>query len=312
MAYAFATPTRLAVEIRRVAAERLDSALAELGDGLSADPAVAVHSARKDLKKTRSLLRLVKESLGPSLFEAENARLRDAAHLLAEAREADARNEALEGLVGRYESSMSPGTLLAAQGWLTRMSGGGRTADVELAASQAALLIARARDDAQLWALGHDGFGLIAPGLRRAYRQGRSGLAVAIRDPSDEAVHEWRKRVKDMWYSLRLLNDAWEPVLRPLADQAHDLSELLGDHHDLGEVRAALESGEAGVAPGPGAELAGLARTRQAEYHRAAVSLGRRLYSEGPRRYVERLGALWSAWEADTERHASQGGLPSS
>jgi hypothetical protein len=180
------------------------------------------------------------------------------------------------------------------------------------AAGEASALIRRARDDARLWGLGYESFGLIAPGLRRTYRQGRRGLAAAADDPSDETVHEWRKRVKDMWYSLRLVGEAWEPVIRPLADQAHELSELLGDHHDLGELRRTIESGEAGLAAGPKAELYELACARQAELHRAAISLGRRLYAEGPRRYVERLGGLWSAWEEETARHASQDGLPSS
>ena len=314
MSYEFATPRRLAFEIRRVAVERLNHALEQLAEeGLRSDAALAVHTARKDLKKTRSLLRLVKDSLGQERFDAENARLRDAAHLLAEAREADAQAEALEELIDRFERSMGAETLGAARGWLAGMARGeSESPAVALAAARASALIAQGRSDAQLWPLGYGSFELIAPGLRRTYRQGKEGLAQAIEEPSDETLHEWRKRVKDMWYSLRLVGEAWEPVIRPLADEAHELSELLGNHHDLGQVRDAVESGQAGLGAGPQAELSALAQARQDECYSAAISLGRRLYSEGPRRYVEWLRGLWLAWEADTERQASQGGLPGS
>ena len=313
MSYSFDQPERLAFEIRRVATERLASALDHLSDGMADDPAVAVHSARKDLKKTRSLLRLVKDSLGQERFDAENARLRDAAHLLAEAREADAQAEALRALIDRFERSMGDETLEAARAWLVGMARGeSESPAVALAAARASALIAQAHGDAQLWPLGYESFELIEPGLLRTYRQGKEGLADAIEDPSDATLHEWRKRVKDMWYSLRLVGEAWEPVIRPLADEAHELSELLGNHHDLGQVRVVVEAGRSGLGAGPEAELSALAQARQDEHYRAAISLGRRLYSEGPRRYVEWLRGLWLAWEADTARQASQGGLPSS
>ena len=57
-------------------------------------------------------------------------------------------------------------------------------------------------------------------------------------------------------------------------------------------------------------ELVALVDARQAELHDAAISLGRRLYSEGPRRYVEKLEGLWRAWEDETPRQVEHAGLP--
>ncbi|MDQ2676364.1 MAG: CHAD domain-containing protein [Actinomycetota bacterium] len=313
MAYEFEQPGRLAFEIRRVAAERLDHALAELSGGLSADPAEAVHTARKDLKKTRSLLRLVRASLGEDRFRAENDRLRAAAHHLAGAREGDALSESLAGLVEAEAEELSAEARGAANFWLARMRvAQGTSADVALAAGRASALIASARDDARTWALGQGGFALIEPGIRRTYRQGRRNLARAATDPGDETLHEGRKRVKDMWYSLRLIGPAWRPAIRPLADQAHELSDLLGDHHDLGELRAEILSGAADLAPANREELLGAVAARQAELHSAAIALGRRLYAEKPRRYTERLGLLWAAWEEEAAQQAGQDGLPGS
>ena len=35
-----------------------------------------------------------------------------------------------------------------------------------------------------------------------------------VRDPSPEHLHDWRKRVKDLWYHLRLLRDAWTDAMK--------------------------------------------------------------------------------------------------
>jgi len=313
MSYSFERPDRLAFDVRRVATERLEHALDQLGEGLAEEPAKAVHGARKDLKKTRSLLRLVRESLWEERYRTENDRLREAAHLLAGAREADAKVESLAALLEHVGDEMGQVATAEARAWLTalRSQTSDRTGTDE-SASQAAALIRRSRDDARLWALGYGSFEIVGPGIRRTYGQGRRLLDRAAADPSDETVHEWRKRVKDTWYSLRLLGEVWPPVIGPMSDQAHELSELLGDHHDLGEVRVAIESGDAGVLPTARTELLGHVRARQAELHGAAISRGRRLYAERPGRYVARLEGLWEAWQADAAQQNEHGGLPGS
>ena len=62
---------------------------------------------------------------------------------------------------------------------------------------------------------------------------GRRALRAARRRPTAENLHEWRKRAKDHWYNLSVLRDVWPPVMEPLADAAHQLSERLGEDHDL-------------------------------------------------------------------------------
>jgi CHAD domain-containing protein len=312
VSYEFERPERLAFEIRRVATERLTSALDELSVGLAQNPAEAVHNARKDLKKTRSLLRLVKGPIGAD-FRIENDRLRDAAHALASVREADALTESLQALIEHHGPTMTAEVRAGARSWLGEMSHGQEPGALVLfAASEASVLITGARDHARTWALGYGSFDLIRGGLRRTYRQGRRYLEASVDDPTDETLHEWRKRVKDMWYSLRLMGKAWEPVLRPLADEAHDLSDILGDHHDLGELRIAIGSGETQLSGAVREGLTSATYARQAELHASAISLGRKLYAEGPRRYVEWLEELWRAWEDEPSRQVGQEGLPSS
>jgi CHAD domain-containing protein len=108
-----------------------------------------------------------------------------------------------------------------------------------------------------------------------------------------ETVHEWRKRVKDLWYQLRLVRKAWPDQLDPLAEDAHALADQLGDHHDLTVLAADLagreELAESGV-------LAALIERRQSELLDAALKLGARLYAEKPKAFERRLGSYWAAW----------------
>ncbi len=298
MSYEFERPTRVAPEVRRIVVERLDHALDQLtGEPIREDRAVAVHTARKDLKKARSAMRLAKGSLTRDAFRNGNDRLRGAAHELASMRESDAMAGALIKLVEDTEG-MSDACAQAARAWSERLGPSqslAHTGSVE----RAAAIIEGVKDDARLWALGYGAWEIIEPGIRRTYRNGRRGLERAEAEPSDEVLHEWRKRVKDMWYSLRLLQKMWPPVLEVVAEEAHKVSELLGDHHDLGELTAEIEKGDAALTPAVIAELLRHARTKQARLYIAAIVKGRRLYAERPRRYSERLGALWQSWESE-------------
>ena len=113
-------------------------------------------------------------------------------------------------------------------------------------------------------------------------------------DPTPEAVHKWRKRVKDLWYHLRLLGDMWPEALKGAADEAHELSDLLGDHHDLTvlaeEIRASANGDRDAAA------LLELTERRQAELLEASIPLGERLYAEKPKQFSARLSAYWRAW----------------
>jgi CHAD domain-containing protein len=143
------------------------------------------------------------------------------------------------------------------------------------------------------WEFPDQGFDLLRPGLERSYRRGRDALGTVRDDPSAESVHEWRKRVKDLWYHLRLLREMWPAAMSGAADEAHELSELLGDHHDLSvlidEIRAEARD-DADLET-----LATLAERRQGELLDEALPSGDRLYAEKPKQFTRRLEAYWKA-----------------
>lgn len=287
--------------VRRVAAGRAGKAIARLRGADADELPAAVHGARKDLKKIRAVLRLVRADLGGKAYRAENRRYRDAGRLLSDSRDAEVKLETLEALRERFPDSF-PGSLAPA--WKAALEADrgriGRTgrdgeADQRERAVEAIEAAAAGIPD---WPLEHDSWALLEPGLTRSYSRGRAALKRTRADGGADNVHELRKRVKDLWYHLRLLQGAWPQQLEPGAEEAHRLADLLGDHHDLAVLAADLRVRE-GLDASRGKAEALIAR-RQAELLERALELGVRLYPESPKCFRRRMRAYWRAWREES------------
>jgi CHAD domain-containing protein len=282
--------------IRRVARGRADDALEQLREGAKGDLNPAVHEARKDLKKLRSVLRLVRDDLGHAVYRSENVRFRDAGRMLSGARDAQVRLETLAALRERFEDRLSADGLApfvhALDGERERLADPDGEA---LALDRAAGAIEAGRDAIAEWQL-HDGWSVIGPGLKRSYRRGRNRFRDVRAEASDEGVHEWRKRVKDLWYQLRLVRNAKKSVLGEAADEAHELSDLLGDHHDLAVLRDDAVERRQLFADGDLEPLLASISERQDELAANAISLGEGLYARKPKAFERRLRSYWERW----------------
>lgn len=280
--------------VRRVARGRVEAAVEQLRRHAQVDRADAVHDTRKDMKKLRSLLRLVRDELGDARYQSENERYRDAARLLSGPRDAEVKLATLADLRERYPDEAPALERLTGELEKERdqLAGGDEGLDARL--EEAAEAISAGEAEVDGWRFAHGDFELVRPGLERAYRRGRDRYRDVRDDPSDEAVHEWRKRVKDLWYDLRVLRNAWPGAMKATADEAHHLSDLLGDHHDLAVL---TETANASAPDDPEvATLEQLARRRQDELLADALPLGERLYAEKPKRFSARLATYWHAW----------------
>jgi hypothetical protein len=82
-----------------------------------------------------------------------------------------------------------------------------------------------------------------------------------------------------------------------MADQAHELSDLLGDHHDLTVLSEDLE-GRSEINGDEVVAIQALIEGRQEELLEAAVPIGERLYAESPKTFVTRMHAYWRARNA--------------
>ena len=124
----------------------------------------------------------------------------------------------------------------------------------------------------------------LAPGLKRIYRRGRRAQRAADADTDTEHLHELRKRAKDLWHAGQVARPASPKKLRKLSRRAHDLSDVVGEDHDLAVLLDAAAERERVLAPGERATLASLVGARRADLQREALEGARRLYSRKPRK----------------------------
>lgn len=280
-------------DLARIALGRIDHARDELVGLTESTPEQAVHEARKDMKRLRAVLRLVRGEVAGKTYRRENAAFRDTAALLSGARDADVMLATLGALEERHPGDLPPD---AAGGLRQALEAHRRRlAAEEIRAAEAAERLAVARDRVPAWMPTGDGFGLIETGLAGTYRHGRRAAALAARKPTDENLHDWRKQVKYLWHQLQLLREAWPAALAPLGRAAHDLSDRLGDDHDL----AVLWDFAGGHASGFDGldDLGAVVAARRAELQAEAHALGARLYAEKPSPFTERIAALHDAWK---------------
>lgn len=284
--------------LRRIARGRVAEAEERLQAAADGEQLTeAIHGARKDLKKVRAVLRLARKELGEKRFKAENRRFRDAGRLLSESRDAEVKVQTLR-LLERDAGADFPAA--ASLAWYEALEAD-RDEVVATARGEAAARIERtaaAIEEAGVgipdWPLDGGGWGLLGPGLERDYREGRRALVRARKEGSADNAHELRKRTKDLWYQLRLLQGAWPGPLEATAAEAHELADLLGDHHDLALLAEDLEHRAGTVAARE--QFAALIAARQAQLLESGLGLAERLYAEKPARFRRRLRAYWRAW----------------
>jgi CHAD domain-containing protein len=282
----------------RIYADQIERARAVLEDP-SEDPFEAVYEARRSIKRARSVLRFVRGPLG-SDFSDENARMQSVAKLLAPRREAGAALETLDRLAERFAGRL-PATALAA--------GRRRMEGLLYSAPDVRTEAARALEAPKLDLEAHLPKGdweILEPGITRTYARGRSALRRAAKKGTTAAFHAWRKRVKDLWHQTELLVESSPSFLKPVARNAHDLADLLGDAHDLDELERLLEprGRQRAVGRAP-ASLSRLIAELRAEDRAAALRLGERVYAERPKAFVRRMETYWAAWRRETPIEAS-------
>jgi CHAD domain-containing protein len=273
-----------------------------------------VHETRKALKRLRALLALLRPELGRRRYARENAALRDCARRLAGARDAEVMVGTLDALVQRHPARLARSAAVRA---LRAQLQAEREAAAALAVRDprvreevvGELRAVRAR--VERWELRERGFRTLAPGLERTYREGRVGLRTARRGAGGkrrgggsgkrrrrnaEALHAWRKRVKDLRYAAETLDrgggrNGSSTYTRRVARRADRLGEALGEEHDLAllEARVRERSRQFAGERGTRKRLLALIARRRRSLRKGALREGERVYRRKPRPFVRRL-----------------------
>lgn len=302
MSYRFRRKERLAPGLRRILRKQIDRATGSI-ETATEDPGEAVHEVRKTVKKIRAGLRLVRSRLEPECYERENGLCRQAAHLLGGARDATVALETLERVSARLEGQVESSALEEAQARLRDLKRGALLAMMadDGPLSQAGALLTEAREGLRALPSSPLRPRDLAEGLASSFGRGRAHRDDAYRggDPAD--FHAWRRRSKDLWHQLQLVEAAWPPVLRARASEHHKLADHLGLANDFVNLDERLSGDPALI---PDAEVRDAVqeecRSLRKEAWEGARPLGLRLYAESPRTFE----ALLRVYLEDTFRAA--------
>jgi CHAD domain-containing protein len=289
--------------VRRVACAQLDSASA--GIASPPDRHRGVHDARKCLKRLRSLLVLIEPGLPEPVYLSLTERLRTIAKSLAPARDAQALLDAIAKL-GKDPTGDDDGTAIRGlTAWLQQQR---RAAEQSLEGNMAADAMRGLfglRPAMANLAVYPDAFRPVAQGLRDSYRAGRSAFKHAFATRDDEAFHDWRKTLQRHWRHMQLLAPCWPSELSARAELSRNLSQILGDDHDLAQlVKLVSAPTMVFASPEDTAAFVKRCRKRQKALRREAQSRGARLFVERPKPFVERIEAYWSAAAQGAKRTA--------
>jgi len=296
MSYQLRNDETVQENVRRIALEQIDKALAEIDD-IELDRHETIHQVRKRCKKLRALVRMVRPALGKT-YRKENHAFRDIARDLAGMRDEQSMVEALEGLqktldgVERHRFDHVLGKLRARRDAMATSSQ--HEPEALLAEARKALRTARNRVDQ--WKLKNEGFKAISGGFQITYKRGRKAFNRAFQSDQASDFHEWRKRVKYHVHHLNLLCPLWPRVNKAWSRETKTLADILGDDHDLSLLDTLLESeGEKLAGDATRKDLQLVIENEQRRLRGMAWEIGQRPHAEKPNALIKRWNRYWVA-----------------
>jgi CHAD domain-containing protein len=296
MAFHIRPDESIADGLRRVARKELASARDGLNGSKDSPGEDTIHEARKSVKKVRAVADVVKNDKGHGLAGARK-RLRSVNRVLSQSRDADVMNETLSKLLDRHPRLMSEHTDARLRRQLSSYRDAvAQAADRENAREDVIDELRGVRAHVKRWSSAHEGFGILARGLRAAHKRGRKAMTRALESHRPADFHEWRKQMKALWYELRLLEEAG-PAIQKDVQRLDEAETALGDDHNVVVLCAHIASTHScALDPSEVRRLSQLAERYQERLRRKAMTRAGAIYKTGTGAYVRRVERLWKDW----------------
>jgi CHAD domain-containing protein len=188
-------------------------------------PDDAIHRGRVALKRARALARLAQHA-EPALAGQMIVQIRPIMQRFSEARDL----AALEACAKRWAAVEKPPARAALTGVARRIAAKRKTVAAP-ALSDAVEDVRRLIFYLSAWPDIPDE--AIARGAARLDKRARKGFARAMASPAVEVRHTWRKRAKERFYAIFLLDQFWPSKLRRRRVITQRLGETLGQERDI-------------------------------------------------------------------------------
>ncbi|WP_089661077.1 CHAD domain-containing protein [Christiangramia echinicola] len=291
MTYQFDKSLPLKKNIRAIAAEEIEGCFISL-DTLNIHE--AIHDIRKRFKKLRALARLVRDEMGEENYKKINIYFRDLGREISDLRDLTAHLETIALLNERYGKHIYVNFFSTLHKQIEKERD---TMEKELRESNffsehLVDKLKQAQKELLKWPVHNNDIQIILPSIKRVYKRGKKALEKSYKNPTKENFHEWRKRVKYLWYQTLLLQDTWPQFFETLELELHELADFLGNDHDLMVFQLKVNSGDIDIKDPQQLELMNAIINQYSKTLRDnAKTKGELIYAESPADFTKRIGS---------------------
>jgi CHAD domain-containing protein len=287
MSFALRRRNHIKDELEKVVRRELQKTVAALTTRDQTVPAdVIIHEARKRVKKVRAVAALL-EQAGVKLPRKDRKRLKSAARALSRLRDRAAIIESFDNVRRRYPKRLPEHSY----GVLRHSLVGARKRQEEETkrdgtVADAARQLAKVRRSAKTWTFPSIAVSGLLAVIGESYRHSRKAMKRAAARRQSATLHRWRKKLKTLWYQLRLAGPLTTGIAPMIADVKR-LQTVLGDDHNF-VVLAAMLRGCRELRP-MRAEVRTLERAAERmrqSLRRRALTLGKRVHKRKPKAFA--------------------------
>lgn len=292
MTFAIPAEADTAQGIRHAVEDQLDKTIETLDS--DEDIHEKVHDVRKRFKKVRAALRLAREPLGEH-YKPDNVHFRDAGRRLSDIRDAHAMLETLERLREVFHDVLNEYAFDDLQRRIElRRDEMAEKMDLPVVLEDMREVVAEGRERMERWEWTEGSFEDLQPGLEKSFDRARDAMHDAYGSDEVEDFHEWRKRTKYHRYHLRILREGWKEVLNPQRDKLHDLTDYLGDDHDMAVFLEQIEADDSLLPTSTTARaIRGLFHSQSEALREASRPLGKLFFGEPTEQMSARIRRMW-------------------
>ncbi|MDR8390520.1 CHAD domain-containing protein [Aliifodinibius sp. S!AR15-10] len=126
----------------------------------------------------------------------------------------------------------------------------------------------------------------LRPGVQEIFRNGREKFNLANEDGTKEHFHEWRKEVKYLLHIFQILNYYWPEELDINGKSLTQLSDYLGEEHDLALFDTLLRDDDFGPLLSNKKAMTSYVDQKRSFLQRSALNLGGFIYSKSEEEFI--------------------------
>lgn len=279
----------LSKNINSIASEEIQESLNSLNNLGIHD---AIHDIRKRLKKIRALARLVRDELGEENYKVINIYFRDLGREISDFRDLSALLEIIDSLSERYGNYLDPNFFYNLRKQIEKRRNLMETAlkDRNFFSVHLVNKLNYAQKELVNWPVSSNSLQIILPSIERVYSRGKNAMENAYKYPSKENFHEWRKRVKYLWYQSLLIQSIWPQFFESFQQELDELANSLGTDHDLLVLQEKINSGFLIIKDPVQLELMNAIINKYSDFLRLNAKIKAELiYAESPQEFSKRI-----------------------